>query len=210
MALRTTSVNLSFCLLNDFAKDKNKLAPIIYKSLTFLLIDGYTNPDLREEMLKNFISLFKQYQNIPVTILCEPLFKQIHINLDKDTSFEDGVKKAKILQPNSEYFNLNTTDFELFVAIAIHPKLSIKLAENLMDIACEVAKKNIVFTRASLRLIQILLDRYHDNEEMAARCKSIVNSQLKMILTQDISKVSMYLNIKKILNDRKHKVRIKR
>lgn len=34
-------------------------APIIYKMLTFVLIDCYTNLDFRHEMLKNFTSLFQ-------------------------------------------------------------------------------------------------------------------------------------------------------
>ena len=33
-------------------------APIIYKTLTFILIDTYTNLDFRQEMLKNFTTLF--------------------------------------------------------------------------------------------------------------------------------------------------------
>jgi len=45
------------------------------------------------------------------------LFKQILINLEKDQA-EPGNFSSKILQPNSEHFNLNTTDFELFTAIA--------------------------------------------------------------------------------------------
>jgi len=56
--MRTTSTNLAFVLLFDFTKDKNKFAPVLYKALTFLLIDSYGNSDLRDEMLKNFITLF--------------------------------------------------------------------------------------------------------------------------------------------------------
>jgi len=109
--MRATSINLSFSLLFDFARDKNKFAPVIYKALTFMLIDGYHNHEIREEMMKNFVTLFTQYQNIPINILCEPLLKLIQINLHKETNSGDGLHSTQILRPSSDIFNLNTTDF---------------------------------------------------------------------------------------------------
>jgi len=50
-----------FILLDGFAGERNQFAPIIYKALTFILIDVYMNLDLREEMLKNFIILFQKH-----------------------------------------------------------------------------------------------------------------------------------------------------
>lgn len=58
-AIAILSMNLMASLLDTFAKDKNKYAPIILKALTFILIDLYLQNDLREEMLHNFITLFK-------------------------------------------------------------------------------------------------------------------------------------------------------
>ena len=60
-AVSITSINLSFYLLGGFASDRNMFAPIIYKALTFVLIDCYLNLELREELLKNFIQLFKNH-----------------------------------------------------------------------------------------------------------------------------------------------------
>jgi hypothetical protein len=74
-AVSILSMNLMFGLLDSFAKDRNKYAPIIYKALTFILIDSYQNVDLREEMLHNFINLFKNLPGIPIQILAEPLLK---------------------------------------------------------------------------------------------------------------------------------------
>jgi hypothetical protein len=87
-AMRTTSINLAFVLLFDFTKNKNKFAPVIYKALTFLLIDGYNNHEIREEMLKNFITLFTQHTSIPINILCEPLLKLVRLNLEKEQMHE--------------------------------------------------------------------------------------------------------------------------
>ena len=60
------SMNLLASLLDRFSKERNKYAPIILKALTFILIDLYLYNDLREEMLHNFISLFKSQPSIPI------------------------------------------------------------------------------------------------------------------------------------------------
>mmetsp|Transcript_29766 Transcript_29766/g.45374 ORF Transcript_29766/g.45374 Transcript_29766/m.45374 type:complete len:88 (+) Transcript_29766:1786-2049(+) len=72
-----------FSLLDGFAKGRNMYAPIIYKTLTFILVECYTNLDIKTEILSNFIEIFTKYANIPISILCEPLLKQIAINLEK-------------------------------------------------------------------------------------------------------------------------------
>ena len=75
-------------LIDQFARDRNEYAPILYKALTFIFIEQYNNIDLREEILHNFIRLFKSYQGMPISILCDPLLKQIRLNLDKQESVD--------------------------------------------------------------------------------------------------------------------------
>jgi len=74
-ALSILSMNLMSSLLDVFSKERNKYAPIIYKAMTFILIELYLNQDLREEMLNIFINLFRNLPTIPIQILCEPLLK---------------------------------------------------------------------------------------------------------------------------------------
>jgi hypothetical protein len=70
-----TCIHLAFYLLDTFASERNMFAPILYKSMTFVLIESYLNIEAREALLKNFIQLFKNHPNIPIAILCEPLLK---------------------------------------------------------------------------------------------------------------------------------------
>jgi hypothetical protein len=77
------SVSLMAALIEQFARDRNEYAPILYKALTFVFIEQYNNMDSREEILHHFIKLFKTYQGMPISILCDPLLKQIQLNLDK-------------------------------------------------------------------------------------------------------------------------------
>jgi hypothetical protein len=60
-AISILSMNLMSALLDSFSKARNNYAPILYKAMTFILIESYINIDLREEMLNNFIKLFKVF-----------------------------------------------------------------------------------------------------------------------------------------------------
>jgi hypothetical protein len=65
-AVSILSMNLMFSLLDSFAADRNKFAPILYKALTFIMVDSYSNLELREEMLNNFINLFTNIPSMPI------------------------------------------------------------------------------------------------------------------------------------------------
>lgn len=58
--LRTVSFELMFKLLHHFSLNRNQFAPIIYKSLTFLLIEFYQVVEVREQLMRNFVTLFTQ------------------------------------------------------------------------------------------------------------------------------------------------------
>ena len=66
-----------FRLFEAFAKVKNSTAPLLYKILTFILVEFYWELEIRDLMLKHFIYIFKKLDSIPVAILCEPLLKQV-------------------------------------------------------------------------------------------------------------------------------------
>ena len=56
------------------------MAPTLYKTLTFILVEFYWEIDIREIILNRFVNLFKRVDTIPVAILCEPLLKQVQIS----------------------------------------------------------------------------------------------------------------------------------
>jgi hypothetical protein len=45
---------------------------MLYKKLTFMLIENHSDAVLREQMLRNFMQLFNNYPSIPIEILLEP------------------------------------------------------------------------------------------------------------------------------------------
>jgi hypothetical protein len=105
--LRTVSFELMFKLLHHFSVNRNQFAPIIYKSLTFLLIEFHPHVEIREQLMRHFLSLFQQVQTIPVAILCEPLLKQIAIA--------------------SDTLSFNIFDFEFFGVVANHKRSTVAI-----------------------------------------------------------------------------------
>ena len=95
-----------FRLLENFAILRHPVAPTLYKTLTFILVEFYWELEVRQMMLKHFMYLFKKVEQIPVAILCEPLLKQLQISQYNATSF-------------------NIFDFEFFECIAHHKKLNV-------------------------------------------------------------------------------------
>lgn len=71
--------------------------------------------------------------------------------------------RNNILYSSSEGFNLSTNDFEFFMHVAVHQKLTVPVANQLIQIALDVSRKNIIFTRISLKLLMTLLNRFENN-----------------------------------------------
>ena len=77
--LQITALTHLFKLLDIFANERNAYAPIIYKTLTFALIENHQDYSIRQYMMKNFLHVFDTIRTIPCAILLDPLFKYIYI-----------------------------------------------------------------------------------------------------------------------------------
>ncbi len=75
--VRLVSVILLFKVLDKFSELKNSAAPALYKSLIFSLIESPNESTTRELYLLNFSTLFETHPTIPVSLLMDPLIKQI-------------------------------------------------------------------------------------------------------------------------------------
>ena len=73
--LKLSCYQILFKLLDLFAQDRNPYAAVVYKKLTFSLMEEHQNLELRDFMLRNFMVIFEKYQSIPAEILLEPLIK---------------------------------------------------------------------------------------------------------------------------------------
>ena len=55
---KTIAINLLFDILHGYAHQKNAQAPKLYKELTFILIENFSNTEQRIIMLNKFKDLF--------------------------------------------------------------------------------------------------------------------------------------------------------
>ncbi|CAD8109737.1 unnamed protein product [Paramecium sonneborni] len=139
--LKYFSLNMLFRLLDKLATDRNPYAAVLYKKLTFTLIENYNEIDVREFMLNNFMYLIQKYSSIPIDILIEPLIKQVMLN--------DAL--------------VNLTDMTLFKFISKHPKMKIRLAILLLDLLAKIYLNSVTMSHLSLNPIQVLLARFAES-----------------------------------------------
>lgn len=119
-ALQFYSLAMLFALLEDFAVQKRPFAPIVYKTLTFALVELYPHHAIRSFIEDNFVAVYRQLPSIPVSIVVDPLAKQIQTQEEARNEF-------------------NLCDFEFFFRLASHPRLGEKSAVLLLDILAQVA-----------------------------------------------------------------------
>ncbi|CAG9312103.1 unnamed protein product [Blepharisma stoltei] len=131
-----------FHLLDAFTAERNPYAPIIYKTLTFSLVENYDDPLVREFILANFISTFVNIQSIPVGIVVEPLVKQLQVSPD---------------------LSFNTVDFDFLITIAKHPRLTVKHAIQVMDILGKIYINEPLFSKSAAIPFMLAASRFIDN-----------------------------------------------
>lgn len=82
------------------------------------------------------------------------------------------------------------------MAIATHPKLTAPIANQLLEIVSQIARKNIIFTRASLKLLLTVLAKFENNTKVFENCQRIVSELIQVIYSQDEAKLEIYNSLK--------------
>ena len=134
-----------FHLLDSFTNERNSYAPIIYKTLTFSLLENYENSVEREFILQNFIITFNNISTIPVGILLEPLVKQLQV---------------------SSSIQINTIDFDFFMCVARHPRLSVRNAVQTLDILGKIYINELEFSNSTSVPLLMIASRFIEAESV--------------------------------------------
>ena len=145
--VKITTTAFLFRLLDALSEERNWSAPIIYKTLVFNLVENPTDLTVRELYLKNFQDLFRKQPSIPIALLMEPLLKQIQTQI--------GIT-----------YHLKTFDFDFFVFIADHKKLSVGLATQLLDFFSKLYLSEVTASTAiAVPFIRIVRRFCEDSDE---------------------------------------------
>lgn len=133
ISLQFYSLAQLFNLLESFAIQKKVHAPTLYKSLAFSFLEMHPQEEIREFILFNLSSIFKLIPAIPISIVTEPLVKQVEVS------------------ENATYF-FNLFDFEFLNIVANHPKLTAKSGLQLLDMFARLILNDTIFGNISLQL----------------------------------------------------------
>ena len=134
-----------FGLLDHFSQDRSAYAPILYKSLTFALVENYEKNLVREFILDNFARTFASEPEMPVGILLDPYLKQLQV---ADVSI------------------CNLADLNFFLVVCKHPRLNLKNAVQVLDVLAKYALAAEIYARCVGLMLEIVGKRYGAMEAM--------------------------------------------
>lgn len=132
-SLRYIALSCLFRLLETFATERNPYAAILYKKLTFSLIENYEDLEVRDFMECSFAMLFAKFSSIPIDVLVEPLVKQSHVS------------EGKASEGKASEGKLNLCDMQLLQRCCTHPKMTLRLSLTLLDLMARVYLNDFVF-----------------------------------------------------------------
>ena len=147
-----------FQLFQWFTETKNSFAPMIYKIITFSLIENFSDIELREMIFYNFLQLFQDFPEIPLKILLEPLIKHLKI---------------------SEQIVFNVADFTFFSVICKNPRLTFKLGLLLMDVLAKMYMDHLEYYDLIGDIFLNISERFIDIESVQKYLEYFIKFYLK-------------------------------
>jgi hypothetical protein len=139
--LRIIAYEHIFRLFTTFAKDKVSHAPMIYKSITFLLVEYHMDIELREQMVVHFMSIFTEFAMIPISICVDPFVKQIQMT------------------ENYSFF-WNIFDLDFFAVVSHHKRLTPQLAVQVLALLSNLALRDVMFASYAVSVVCQLVSRF--------------------------------------------------
>ena len=108
-----------FRLLETFSKEKNPVAPTLFRNISYSLVENHEDTTTREYLMKNLIQVVEDIPAIPVAFIVDPLVKLLQ-------------------EAEGDTYIYNTIDFDFFCALAKHPKLHARNALPLIDFLAKI------------------------------------------------------------------------
>ena len=167
-SIRLTSIAYLFKILDKLSQQKNKSAPMIYKTLIFSLIENPNEPSIREMYLTNFKELFTTNKTIPIALLMEPYIRQITSQL-------------------SVTFQFKNFDFDFFTFIIKHQKLSASIGSQIVALFSTLVMSDLSFSAIAQEIILTLLKRFlvtpeKSDDQIMSQVESLIKQSLTILL----------------------------
>ncbi len=142
--------------VNDANDPRNPHAPRVYKTLIFLFIENHSNEHVREFIVVNLANALEPYQD-PGDRREQPSNKMLHIPV--------GVLVTPTVKQCAVH-GYNNHDFDLFVVISRHARLTCDQCMPLADLLGKVSLNDPLFGRSAAAPLEILMRRFGDIPRM--------------------------------------------
>jgi hypothetical protein len=157
-----------FYLFEFLTHFQSSYAPIVYRTLTFLLVETYSFIDIREYVQQNFANLFKNNTNIPITILIEPYIKRLQV---PDTVLE-------------------IFDYEFLAVLAQYSLLPLKNAVQLIDIIGKYYLNELTYSKASGVPFTYIASRFIQEKTMQDYLFMFSQYSMNLVITTEQASLS--------------------
>ena len=147
-----------FDLLNNFLQRSHTLAPLLYKTLIFSLIEHHQSEFVRQFVASNMSLLMRRHQDLPVGVLIEPLLRQLALH------------------------GYNNLDFDFFVMLARHSKLELRHVLQLLDLVHGLCLVDALHGRLASVPYLVLLDRFHQDPAVTEAVQQHCAAALAMFM----------------------------
>lgn len=164
--LKTVSASYMFFLLEFLTEKKSNFAPVVYRTLTFLLMENNKKTLMREFLEKNFAGVFQSNSDIPIGILLDPFIKSLQIS----------------------EVTLEVCDFDFLASLAQHPRLNLKHAIQLIDIVGKLYLNDLFYAKAAGVTYTFLASRYVESEPMQEYLYMFSKYSLNIVLAFEQNK----------------------
>lgn len=161
--MRTISIGLMFQLFDLLANKKSPFAPIVYRTLTFLLVESYNISNTREYIAYNFSLIFKSNPNIPIGILLEPFVKRLQVS----------------------EISLELFDYDFLLVLSQYPKLSIKHSIQLIDVIGKLYLNEFIYSKASGVVYTYIASKHIHKEAMQEYLLMFTRYSLNLVLSTE-------------------------
>ena len=166
--LKFLSLGMMFYLFEFLTHFQSSYAPIVYRTLTFLLVETYSFIDIREYVQQNFANLFKNNTNIPITILIEPYIKRLQV---PDTVLE-------------------IFDYEFLAVLAQYSLLPLKNAVQLIDIIGKYYLNELTYSKASGVPFTYIASRFIQEKTMQDYLFMFSQYSMNLVITTEQASLS--------------------
>ena len=119
------------------------------------MIENHHEIGTREYILRNISSVFAEVPSIPVDVVMGPLMKQVRVS--------EGIS-----------FSFKIFDFNFLTGVARHPKLSVKIAIQTVDVLAKSYIEDVRYSLTAVTPMMIMLSRFIENDAMQEYLRELI------------------------------------